>query len=175
MQQSNNYESEDLNFDNINEVEVPLIEETEKPKRKPREIKNKREKATSTKGHYINNAELLETVIADKKTGVLSDKLARYLMLLTERYSLTPKFARYSFREDMVSAAMVNLVNNWHKFNADLYDNPFSFYTTAIHRSFLNYLLKEKDERDIRDKLLLSIGANPSFSFQERDGDDYLD
>lgn len=126
-------------------------------------------KSTSTRGHYVTNAQLLEAIAADKENGrKLSGRLAKYLHMIAERYSFSPSFANYSFREDMVSFAVVNLCANWHKFDPTKSDNPFAFYTTACYRSFLQYLADEKKQRDIRDTLLVDVGANPSFSFQDR-------
>ena len=134
---------------------------------KPKPIK--KAKSTSTRGHYVTNAQLIEAIAADKANGrVLSSRLAKYLHMIAERYSYSPSFAGYSFREDMVSFAVVNLCANWYKFDPEKSDNPFAFYTTAAYRSFLQYLADEKKQRDIRDTLLVDAGANPSFSFQER-------
>jgi DNA-directed RNA polymerase specialized sigma subunit len=129
----------------------------------------KREKSTTTKGHYVTSAELMEAIAADKaNNNKLSPRLAKYLSMIAERYSYTHSFRNYSFREDMVAFALVNLVANWHKFNPEKSNNPFSFYTTAVYRSFLQYIADEKKQRDIRDQLLVENGANPSFSFQDR-------
>lgn len=128
----------------------------------------KKPKSTSTKSHYVTNAQLLEAIAEDKLSGKLSDKLAGYLYMIAERYSFSSSFAGYSFREDMVSFAVVNLCANWHKFDPTKSDNPFAFYTTAVFRSFLQFLHDEKKQRNIRDQLLVDSGANPSFSFQER-------
>lgn len=128
----------------------------------------KKAKSTSTRGHYVTNAQLLEAIAEDKIVGKLSAKLAKYLYMIAERYSFSASFGGYSFREDMVSFAVVNLCANWHKFDPAKSDNPFAFYTTAAYRSFLQYLADEKKQRDIRDQLLVDSGSNPSFSFQER-------
>lgn len=88
--------------------------------------------------------------------------------MIAERYSRKSNFVGYSFREDMVSAAMMNLCNNALKFDPAKSSNPFSFYTTAIHNSFLQYMADEKKHRLIRDTLLVDAGANPSFNFTER-------
>jgi DNA-directed RNA polymerase specialized sigma24 family protein len=98
----------------------------------------------------------------------MTDQLARMLMLLVDRYSRSPQFNRYSFKEDMKSEAILNLCNNALKFDPAKSSNPFAFYTTAAYRSFLQYLADEKKQRDIRDELLVEAGANPSFSFQDR-------
>lgn len=132
-------------------------------------LKVKKAKATSTRGHYVTNAQLMEAIEHDKANGqILSPKLAKYLYLIAERYSFSPSFANYSFREDMVSIAVVNLCANWFKFDPTKSDNPFAFYTTAAYRSFLQYLAEEKKHRIIRDQLLVDAGASPSFSFQEK-------
>lgn len=128
--------------------------------------KPKREKATSTKGHYVTNDELLPAIAADKAAGKLSPKLAKYLHMIATRYSYSPSFANYSFREDMVSLAVINLCANWHKFNPEVTSNPFAFYTTAVYRSFLHYLAEEKKHRELRDSLLVEAGANPSFNYR---------
>lgn len=129
----------------------------------------KKPRSTSTRGHYVTNAQLLAEIKACKDNGQkLSNLLASYLQMIAERYSRSPSFGGYSFREDMVSFAVVNLCANWYKFDPAKSDNPFAFYTTAVYRSFLQYLADEKKQRDIRDNLLVEAGANPSFSFQER-------
>jgi hypothetical protein len=150
-------------FEDQAEVTTP----TAKPvKAKP--VKVKKERSTTTKGHYVTNAQLLEAIAEDKKAGKLSNKLAKYLWMIAERYSYSPSFANYSFREDMVSIAVVNLCANWYKFDPEKSDNPFAFYTTAAYRSFLQYLAEEKKHREIRDNLLVEAGANPSFAYQDK-------
>ena len=154
---------------------IKFEEPTPKPAKVVKPVKVKKAKSTSTRGHYVTNAELIPAIAADKanKTpgnpnGTLSGKLAKMLHMIAERYSYSPSFARYSFREDMVSIAVVNLCANWYKFDPTKSDNPFAFYTTAAYRSFLQYLADEKKHRDIRDNLLVEAGSNPSFSYQDR-------
>lgn len=132
----------------------------------------KKERSKSAKGHYVTNAQLLPAFLEAREAGKLTDKLAKMLMLIAERYSYHPWFAGYSFREDMVCAAVCNLCANWHKFNPEKQEipNPFAYYTTACYRSFLSYLDAERKERDIRDELLIEAGANPSFNYQARHG-----
>ena len=132
----------------------------------------KKERSKSTKGHYVTNAQLLAEFHVAKAKGELTPLMAKYLMMVAEKYSYHPWFARYSFREDMVNTAVVNLCANWHKFNPEKQEipNPFSYYTTACYRSFLSYLDDENTERDIRDKLLVEAGSNPSFNYQARHG-----
>lgn len=139
---------------------------TPQPKKKPVSVKAK---GSSTRKPYVTNKELLEAIAEDKANGmVLSPRLAKYLWMIAERYSYSPSFGGYSFREDMVAYAVVNLCTNWHKFDPTKSENPFAYFTTSAYRSFLAYLADEKKQRDIRDTMLMDSGANPSFSFQDR-------
>lgn len=147
--------------------EETLAKET-KPQKPAKPIKVRKERSTSTRGHYVTNAELLPAIAEDKKAGKLSNKLAKMLHMIAERYSYSPSFAGYSFREEMVADAVANLCVNWHKFDPAKSDNPFAFYTTACYRSFLQRLADEKKHRELRDALLVEHGATPSFSYQEK-------
>lgn len=131
-------------------------------------MKIKREKSTSTVRHYVTNGVLLPAVLAAKEQNKVTDELILMIQMIAERYSRKSNFVNYSFREDMVSSAVMNLCNNALKFNPEKSDNPFSFYTTAIHHSFLQYILDEKRHRQVRDQLLIDAGSNPSFNYTEK-------
>lgn len=132
----------------------------------------KREKSTSSVGHYIRNADLLPAIKEAKQKGKVTNKLISMIQIIAQNYSKKANFAGYSFREDMVSSAVENLCKNALKFDDEKYSNPFAFYTTAIHNSFLQFMADEKKHRNIRDSLLLDAGANPSFNFLQGESDE---
>lgn len=137
-------------------------------------LKNyKRPKATTSKNHYINNAQLLPEVKRAKELGYITDELARMFMLLTERISTKSWYAGYSYRDDMVASALLNLCANGLKFDTDKYSNPYAYYTTAIMRSFSHYKSYEKNQRNIRDMMLIDAGANPSSTFVDGAHDEF--
>lgn len=152
--------------DGFDTPELDDEQEEKKPKKAPAARKPK---STTTKGHYITNSVLLPEVIRAKELGRITNELARMLLMIAERFSCKSNFVGYSFRDDMVSFAMVNLMANALKFNPEKSNNPFAFYTTAIRNSFLQYLADEKKHRDIRDSLIVEEGLNPSFNFSEGD------
>ena len=138
---------------------------------KPR---GRRPKATTSKGHYVTNATLLPEVVRAQQLGRVTNELAEMLMTIATRYSYKSNFGGYSFRDDMVSFALVNLCANALKFNPEKSNNPFSYYTSAIHNSFLQFIASERDHRDIRDKLMIEAGSNPSFGMMNRAHEDFL-
>lgn len=143
----------------------------EQPDVKPK-TRGKREKSTTTHGHYITNAVLLPAIKVAKEKGYVTPELIRMINMIAERYSRKANWVNYSFREDMVSVATANLYVNALKFDQERYSNAFAYYTQAIHNSFLQYLADEKKHRDLRDALLIDAGSNPSFNFLEGEKDE---
>lgn len=121
--------------------------------------------------NYLNNKDLVQEVIKCKEAGEMSDKLARMLKLLCSRYAKRGNYINYSYNDDMQSYAMLMLVKTWQSFNPERGQNAFAFYTQCIHHSFSQYLNKEKQHRNIRDKMLLENGLNPSFGFMDEGTD----
>ena len=101
--------------------------------------------------------------------GRMSNRLARMFMMMAERYSRKPNFHGYSYRSDMVAAAMTHLADVGLQFNESKSNNPFAFYTTTIHRVFLRILKNEKKHQAIRDDLLIDAGYTPSSGRQVTD------
>lgn len=116
--------------------------------------------------HFLRNKDLVAEVIVCKNTGKMSNELARMLMLMTEKLSKKSNFANYTYIEDMRSFATMCLVNTWSEFDPARSNNAFAFYTQCIINSFVQYLNQERKQRDIRDKLLVDGGLNPSFTYQ---------
>lgn len=118
------------------------------------------------KKNYLNNKDLLAEVIACKQDDKqMSPKLAKMLTLLCARYASRPQYSGYTYNDDMQSYALMQIVKTWWKFNEELSDNPFSYYTRCYERSFKQFLNQEKKHRNIRDELLLSSGMAPSHTY----------
>lgn len=133
----------------------------------------------NTQRYYLTNSKLLPEVVRAKAEGRLTNELAKMLMMLTRRYAQRPCFTGYTYKEDMISDALTNLCQNALKFKPEVSSNPFSFYTTCVNNSFLQFLNNEKKHRKIRDQLLIDMGENPSYNFdgehkaQQSEGSEY--
>lgn len=125
---------------------------------------------------YLNNANLLEEIAASKEVQkkhpdwtpaeCLTPKLVDMLMTLVTRYSSRANWRGYTYIDDMRGDALLSLMQNALKFDAEKSQNPFGYYTQIVTHSFLTALEKEKKNRQIRDTLLEQNGYNPSFSRQ---------
>jgi DNA-directed RNA polymerase specialized sigma subunit len=137
---------------------------------------NKKKATTKKKKNYLNNKDLLAEVIKSKEQDQMTDKLAKMLQMLCARYATRAQFANYTYNEDMQAYAMMMLVRTWRSFDPNKSKNPFAFFTQCIKNSFIQMLNKEKQQRNVRDELLVDQGLNPSYTYQlehENQSDSY--
>lgn len=116
---------------------------------------------------YLSNKELLPEVVKSLEQDKMTNLLAEMLLTLCKNYARSGKYIGYSYNEDMQGYAMMMLMRTWRGFNPDRGSNPFAFYTQCIKNSFIQYLNVERDQRKLRDKLLISQGLNPSFNYAD--------
>lgn len=117
---------------------------------------------------YLSNKEMYQEVIECQKEGKMSDKLGKMFILLAERYSTKPNFSGYSYRDEMVSNAILACCQAFMKFNPDKGSNTFAYFTSVIHNAFIQILNKERRNQEIRDECLIEMDRDPSSSYLER-------
>lgn len=98
--------------------------------------------------------------------GKMTEKLAKMIIMMCEKYSMKGNWRGYSFLEDMKSAAILQLTDAGLKFNEKFTLNPFAYYTTTINRAFISVLNSEKKNHEIRDDILQDNGYMPSINRQ---------
>lgn len=116
---------------------------------------------------YLKNSDLLAETIASKEAGKMSNRLAEMLTLLVSRYARLRKFSGYSYREDMEAHALYSLCKTWQRFDETQWSNAFGYYSKCVENAFIQVLNAEKKHRNIRDKLLVEHGMDPSFTYTE--------
>jgi len=110
-----------------------------------------------------------------KTHGEMTEKLARMLMKLTEKYALKGNWRNYSYREEMQGQAVLQLCQVALQFDESKSQNPFAFLTQISHNSFLRILNIEKKSQKLRDELLVQNHMNPSYSRSNRDSNTMYD
>lgn len=116
-------------------------------------------------GVYVTNKALLAEFKRSREKGEMTTELAKMVMLICERYARRGSYASYTYNDDLQSFALMNLVKSWKSFNPEKSQNPFAYFTSCIHNSFLQYLNQERKHRNIRDALLVENGLDPSYTY----------
>jgi len=97
-------------------------------------------------------------------TGNMTDKLARMLLMLCERYSTKGNVRGYSYNDEMRGQAILQLVGVCLQFEESKSDNPFAYLTSILTNSFVKVINIERRHREIRDDILEMNGMEPSFT-----------
>lgn len=124
--------------------------------------------------HYIiQNSQAVEVGRSHYKKGkfnaeggAITNKLANMFILMVNKYAQRGNWRSYTYLDEMKGQALLQLAQMALQFDEYKSDNPFSYYTASISNSFTRVLNFEKKNQDLRDDLLISSGASPSFSRQ---------
>ena len=118
----------------------------------------------------------------DRNSGNITNSLAKMFMKLCERYASKGTVRGYSYNDEMMGQAILQLVSIGLQFDESQSSNPFAYLTSCVTNSFVRVLNTEKRHRDIRDDILEANGLNPSYtransgdyeSGERRNSDDY--
>lgn len=120
------------------------------------------------KKNYVNNADLLKELELSHEQDRMTEELGKMMILLAQRYVRVPRFARYTYTDDMEGFALMTLCKAWRAFDATKSNNPFAYFTQCMKNAFFQFDNGERKQRDIKDEIRLSNGQNPSFNYAER-------
>lgn len=98
--------------------------------------------------------------------GRINHQLACAFIELCRRYSSRYNWRGYSYVNDMVGQAQLQLSLVGLQFNELFSSNPFSYYTSAIKNAFTVIFNEEKKSQETRDKILMANNQSPSWTKQ---------
>ena len=133
----------------------------------------KPKKPKSKDGDYVDNSVLYQELVEYKKkkndaenSGKKKPKLPDYvgdaILKIANRLSFRPNFANYTYREEMVSDAVLNCVTYIDNFDPAISKSPFGYLTQILWFSFVRIINKEKKEKYIQFKVAQNQN-NPEF------------
>lgn len=117
---------------------------------------------------YVRNKDLLPHIYSYRRTiefdddgdyiegtGFISEDFGSMLLQIAKNYIRKGKFCNYTkeWKDDMIADAVFTCIRYLHNFDPlkQKRPNPFAYFTTIIHRSFLNYIKKQKKHSAIKD------------------------
>ncbi len=127
------------------------------------------------KRNYINNADLLIELELSHKQNKMTEKLGDMLILLCKRYNQIPRFAKYTYTDDMQGFALMTICRVWKSFDATKSQNPFAYFTQCIHHAYFQFNNQERKQRDIKDEIRINNGLNASYNYADRVGGGHED
>jgi DNA-directed RNA polymerase specialized sigma24 family protein len=113
--------------------------------------------------NYINNKTLYGAMIHYKnelreaeKNRKIKPQVPRYIgesiVLICNNLAKKPNFSGYTYKEDMISDAMIDCIAAVDNFNPDKTNNPFAYFTQIAWNAFIRRIHKEKKQTYIKHK-----------------------
>ena len=136
--------------------------------------------------HQVDNKRFLEALKVEKnrykeaiKQGkrppTLADYPARCIGAICEGLALRPNYRNYTYRDDMVSTAIINCVKYWHNFDPDRFDNPHAYFTFIASKSFNRYIKSEKKAHYVRYMAVEQMVMDMSLTHEETGYKEFLE
>ena len=103
--------------------------------------------------YYVKNKDLLAEIMKCREDDVITEELGRMILQIATNYSNKGNFASYTWKEDMISEAVLTCLRYMHNFDPNKMErpNPFAYFTTVIHNAFINYIRKQNKHSEIKD------------------------
>jgi len=107
------------------------------------------------KTHYINNktlytsmieykTKLNESILKEKQKPQVSRYIGESIILICNNLAKKPNFSGYTYKQDMISDAIVDCIAGIDNFDPDRTNNPFAYFTQIAWNAFLRRIQKEK-------------------------------
>jgi DNA-directed RNA polymerase specialized sigma24 family protein len=106
---------------------------------------------TNGNNFYIKNVDLLGEIIEFKKNGRASETLGKMLLSIAKNFSSRGNFSGYTWRNDMVSEAVLTCLKYLKNFNPERSSNAFSYITQICNNSFKAYIKIQNKHSKIKD------------------------
>lgn len=113
------------------------------------------------KSHWVGG---LENGHFSLDHGMPTNNLAKMWIKLAERYGTRGNVRGYSYNDEMVAQAIMQLSQIGLKFDESKSSNPFAYYSTVCTNSFIAVINQEKRNQTIRDEILEMNDLAPSSS-----------
>lgn len=135
--------TDDVILEDIEKMDLTDGKPVRKRKNAPRGDKTKKE-------NYVDEKEFTAEIKAFYESGIPTDILGTMIYKIANGLSHRPNFINYSFRDEMVADAIVNMFRaiNGKKFDLNKGYNPFSYFTCIAFHTFCTRIKKEKKHRD---------------------------
>jgi len=121
-------------------------------------IINKKPERDSIESDYIDKQEFYEVIVGYKEACTkaelesaekppIPEYCGKAIMDIAEHYSWNRKFMGYSYRDVMVSDAIMDCIKYFDNFNEKKYKNPLAYFTRICHFAFINRINLEEEVR----------------------------
>jgi hypothetical protein len=123
------------------------------------------EKAEDKATHYVDRHKFYSALVerkqqlANNENPRVSEYIGECLLKIAIGLSRKWNFRDYTYKDEMISDAVVHCLRYIDKFDPKVSTNPFSYYTQAMYYLFVNRLKSEQVEQYVKYKATLESAS----------------
>lgn len=113
--------------------------------------------------NFINNKDLYEALVKynerlkfcienERPKPQISDYIGQSILLICNNLARRPNFSGYTYKDDMISDAVIFCLRSVDNFDPQRTDNPFGYFTQVAWNAFIQRIHKEKKENYVKHK-----------------------
>jgi hypothetical protein len=87
------------------------------------------------KGNYVDPIMLYREMVISKNMGILTNRLAQAFILIAQRTHLKFRYKNEADKYDCYSNGILIMMQNWHHFDEERYDNVLAYMTELFKRA----------------------------------------
>ena len=136
-------------------------------------------------GHYVNNKELYEhmkkycaerdkALAEGKPKPQIDNYIATAIMKIATHLSFRPNFIGYSWRQDMVSDAIINCITYIDSFDPTKSQNPFAYLTQVCWSAFIWRLKSERRESVKKGRVMMMSNVTDTMQLDSDEAGDVV-
>lgn len=103
--------------------------------------------------NYVNNKEIVEEMREYRRTGVISNRLGEFYLMIATNLSNKSNFIGYTWKDDMIAHAVFTCVKYCKNFDPDKSNNAFGYISKICHHAFVWYIKNQKNHGNIKQSL----------------------
>lgn len=109
---------------------------------------------------YVNGRALYESLKEYKEAKTknpeqpIPDTVCVAIMQIAERLSTKFNFVNYTYRDEMVADAILKCLRKVDRFDPNLTENPFAFFTQISYNEFIERIKKEKHQQSVKARMI---------------------
>lgn len=134
--------------------------------------------------HYVDNETFTKEVVKynillkeHEENGLGRPRMPAYLgdcfKRIAEKYSNHPYFIGYPFKDEMIQDGILTCIKYIHKFDPNVTNNAFAYFTRAIYFSFRQRIMREKKYLYTKFKSIENAEVFEGMSFKQEHDDSY--
>jgi DNA-directed RNA polymerase specialized sigma subunit len=121
-----------------------------------KEFVNNEEFKLKLKEYNDNRKQLLSE---GKPIPQVTEYLGRCFMMIAESLSRKPYFIGYSFRDEMVSDALMDCIKYIDKFDAERGTSAFAYFSQICYFAIVRRIKKENNQTKIKSEIVQNLGS----------------